>query len=77
METSPHPDRRWRRGLFIAFFLALFMGAGPGLYLVNGYAAAGGTFAGVPALYAWALGWCAVEAVIVLIAYLKVWRHEA
>lgn len=61
----------------MAFIFALLMGAGPGLYLVNGYAAAGGTILGMPALYAWAVGWCAVEAVIVLIAYLKVWRHEA
>lgn len=77
MDTPSPPDRRLRLGLVMAFIFALLMGAGPGLYLVNGYAAAGGTILGMPALYAWAVGWCAVEAVIVLIAYLKVWRHEA
>ena len=77
MDTPSLPDRRLRLGLVMAFVFALLMGAGPGLYLVNGYAAAGGTILGMPALYAWAVGWCAVEAVIVLIAYLKVWRHEA
>ncbi len=76
MDTPTPPDRRLRRGLTAAFFFALFMGAGPGLYLVNGYAASGGTIAGMPALYAWAVGWCAVEAGIVLAAYLLIWRKE-
>ncbi len=53
------------------------MGAGPGLYLVNDYAAAGGTLLGMPALYAWAVGWCAVEAGIVLIAYLTMWKEPS
>lgn len=77
MDTPASPDRRLRRGLTAAFFFALLMGAGPGLYLVNGYAAEGGTILGMPALYAWAVGWCAAEAMIVWIAYLKVWRHES
>ena len=70
-------DRRMPRGLTLAFFFALFMGAGPGLYLINGYAKQGGTLLGMPALYAWAVIWCGIEAAIVLIAYLKVWRHES
>ena len=53
------------------------MGPGPGLYLINGYAANGGTFLGIPILYAWALFWCAVEAVVVLIAYKTVWKDSA
>ena len=65
------------RNLFIAFFIALLMGPGPGLYLINGYAAEGGTMLGLPALYFWALFWCAVEAVIVLVAYKKIWKGSA
>ena len=53
------------------------MGPGPGLYLINGYAAEGGTILGLPALYFWALFWCAVEAVIVLVAYKKIWKGSA
>ena len=50
------------------------MGPGPGLYSINGYAKAGGTIFGLPALYAWCLFWFAVEAVIVVIAARKLWR---
>ena len=53
------------------------MGPGPGLYLVNDFAAAGGTFIGVPALYAWAVFWFAVEAAVVITAYLTIWRDKA
>lgn len=68
---------RLSRNLLIAFVFALFMGPGPGLYLINGYAAAGGTLAGIPILYVWALFWCAVEAVIVYIAYRTLWKDSA
>lgn len=53
------------------------MGAGPGLYLVNDYAAGGGTLLGMPALYAWAVGWCAVESGVIIAAYLTVWKSES
>jgi len=52
------------------------MGPGPGLYLINNYAASGGMILGIPALYAWAVFWFAVEAVIVVTAYLKIWTNE-
>ena len=75
--SNSSPRQRLSRVLLALFFFALFMGAGPGLYLVNDYAAAGGTLLGMPALYAWAVGWCAVEAGIVLIAYLTVWKEPS
>ena len=53
------------------------MGPGPGLYLINGYAAEGGTILGLPALYLWALFWCAIEGLIVLIAYKTIWKESA
>lgn len=65
---------RWLAGLF---FFALLMGPGPGIYLINDYAAAGGKILGLPALYTWAVFWCAVEAFIVVVAYLKLWRGKA
>lgn len=70
------PSGRLRRGLLAVFLFALLMGAGPGLYLVNGYAREGGTILGMPALYAWAVGWCAIEAAVVLAAYLLIWRKQ-
>ena len=75
--TTPKPDRWLRRGLSAAFIFALLMGAGPGLYLINGYAADGGTILGMPALYAWAIGWCAIESGIIVAAYLTVWKSES
>ena len=68
---------RLSRILLAVFLFALFMGAGPGLYLVNDYAAGGGTLLGMPALYAWAVGWCAVESGVIIAAYLTVWKSES
>ena len=59
------------------FLFALIMGPGPGLYLINDYAANGGTLLGAPALYTWAVFWFAVEAAIVVTAYRTIWRDEA
>ncbi len=59
------------------FILALVMGPGPGLYLINGYAASGGMILGLPALYFWAVFWCAVEAGVVIAAYKLVWKNSS
>ena len=56
------------------FGFALLMGPGPGLYLVNGYAAQGGTVLGMPVFYFWATFWCLVESGVVITAYLKIWK---
>ena len=58
------------------FLFALVMGPGPGLYLINDYAAEGGTLLGMPALYFWAVFWCAVESAVVVAAYKLVWKGE-
>ncbi|QXD23265.1 hypothetical protein F7C95_15225 [Opitutia bacterium ISCC 51] len=76
-QHSKSPRSKLSRNLLIAFFFALFMGPGPGLYLINGYAAEGGTILGLPALYLWALFWCAIEGLIVLIAYKTIWKESA
>ena len=59
----------WLSMLFLA---ALFTGAGPGILWVNQPK----TWLGLPQLYAWGIFWCGVEALIVLAAYLTVWRDE-
>jgi hypothetical protein len=78
---SPRPQRR--RGLAIllgtAFALAMVMGPGPGLYLVNPDPAdpqATYAIAGVPILYLWAVFWFGVQAGVVLIAYFTLWNNR-
>lgn len=74
--TDKSPSKRaW---VLIALFLfALIMGPGPGLYLINDYAANGGTLLGAPALYTWAVFWFAFEAAVVVTAYRTLWREDA
>lgn len=59
------------------FVFALIMGPGPGIYLINDYAAAGGTILGLPALYFWAIFWCTVEASVVVAAYFLIWKDAS
>ena len=68
--------RSWLLGAALLF--AIFMGAGPGVYLVNPDANAGeaATVGGIPILYAWYTCWFFVEAIIVVIAFFTVWRKE-
>ena len=69
------PKLAWT--LSALFLFALIMGPGPGLYLINDYAANGGTLLGAPALYAWVVFWFAVEATIVVTAYRTIWKEDA
>ena len=63
-----------RRGLSailaVAFAVAMLMGVGPGVLLVNRPE----TFLGIPLLYAWGLFWYAVHIVIVVTAYCCLWQ---
>lgn len=56
--------------LIILFFFAMIMGAGPGIYLVNGR----GPFLGVPVIYAWVVFWFAIQAGTVVIAFKTIWN---
>lgn len=58
--------------LTIVFIVALVMGPGPGVMLVQGT-----TFLGFPAIYAWGLLWYAVEVAVVVIAFCCVWKDDA
>jgi len=75
--NQPHAPRRLAILLSAIFLFALIMGPGPGLSLINDYAAKGGTVLGIPILYAWAVFWFAVEAGVVAIAYRKLWKDDA
>ena len=54
------------------FALALLMGPGPGLELVNRPQAV----FGIPAIYAWGLLWYVVEVGVVIVAYFFLWTRE-
>ncbi|MDA7640584.1 hypothetical protein N8787_03010 [Opitutaceae bacterium] len=79
-DPNPHSIKSSRKLAWIlssVFLFALIMGPGPGLYLINDYAASGGTVLGVPALYFWAVFWYAVEAAVVVAAYTLIWKGES
>ena len=58
--------------LAIVFGIALLMGPGPGLELVNRPQA----ILGVPAIYAWGLLWYVVEVGVVVVAYFFLWSRD-
>ena len=58
--------------LAIIFVVALLMGPGPGLLLVNKPEP---TF-GLPTLYVWGLLWYVVEVTVVVLAYFFVWSRS-
>ena len=69
--------QRWLNTvLSLMFAVAIVMGAGPGLYLVNpdpSDPAASVTWLGLPILYAWIAFWFLVEALVILLAYFFLW----
>jgi len=75
--SSPPSQTRLARVLAGLFLFALIMGPGPGIYLINDFAARGGTAFGIPVLYVWAIFWCTVEAVVVTTAYFKLWKKDS
>lgn len=79
----PNPEREKRqklgRILAVAFVLALILGPGPGLRLINpdiNDPNAAYTVFGLPKVYAWGLFWYGVELAIILTAYFKIWRSD-
>ena len=70
------PHRNLSRILIAVFLIAMFMGSGPGLRLINPDPTdpnAVFTFLGLPKIYAWGLLWYAVQLTVILIAYFKIW----
>ena len=80
MTAVPDAVRRRRKlGALLTclFLLAMVMGSGPGLRLVNpdpGDAATAFTLWGLPKLYVWGLLWYAAQLAVIVVAYFKVWR---
>ena len=75
------PERRKRLTIILSvlFAIAMIMGPGPGIWLVNGDPTNPDSrfiFAGIPILYLWAVGWFFVQAAVVLVAYLKLWDTD-
>ncbi len=65
--------------LALIFLLAMVMGCGPGIYLVNPDPAdphVTVAIFGVPIIYAWAVFWFAVQGGVILAAYCWIWEQE-
>jgi len=82
VEQPASAGRKKRLSIVLSaiFLLAVVMGAGPGVYLVNPNPAdpdAVRTFLGVPIVYAWTVFWFFVQAGVVLAAYLLLWTGPA
>jgi hypothetical protein len=79
--SSVEREKRGKLGrlLAVVFVIALILGPGPGLRLINpdiNDPNAAFTLFGLPKVYAWGLFWYGVELVIILTAYFKVWRGD-
>lgn len=80
--TQEQNRKRRRLGvvLGIIFAFALVMGAGPGVYLVNGDPGDPDSkftiFGGVPIIYAWVALWYLVEASVAAVAYFCLWKDD-
>jgi len=76
---SARGRRRLALILAILFAIAMVMGPGPGLRLVNPDVdgpRAGFTLLGLPVIYAWGLLWYGVQVAVVVTAYFALWRHD-
>ena len=65
--------------LSIAMVIAMIMGPGPGLRLVNpdiNDPNASYIVLGIPIIYAWGILWFVVQLVIVVVAYRTIWVEE-
>lgn len=74
MSTRSRNRLGW--AVFVTFALALIMGTGPGILLVNSAepVLVGGVE--LPRLYAWGLVWYAVEVGCVIVACVLLWTRE-
>ena len=79
MNGSSSPKSRLGLVLGAVFALAVLMGTGPGLYLVNPDPSDPETkltVLGMPIIYVWAVCWFFVEAGVILVAYFWLWNSE-
>ncbi|MBT6147451.1 MAG: hypothetical protein HOH74_18585 [Gemmatimonadetes bacterium] len=62
--------------LVVLFLLAIVLGAGPGIHLVNPDPTdptASFTTFGLPTIYVWGLLWYAVQLGVIIVAYCRYW----
>ncbi|MDC0936962.1 hypothetical protein OAS39_11805 [Pirellulales bacterium] len=74
--SEANARKRLSRRLLVCFAVAMIMGPGPGILLVNPDASSSDavtTIANLPILYLWALFWYSVQVTVLLVAYFKVW----
>ena len=62
--------------LIVIFLFAMVMGPGSGSLLINPHGSEPNFWFGMPALYVWAVFWFLVEAGVILIAAMLIWRKE-
>jgi hypothetical protein len=65
--------------LTLVFILAMVMGPGPGVYLIDpgpGHEGPAPTLLGLPAIYAWAVLWFGVQAAVLVTAYFTLWSRN-
>ena len=65
--------------LIALFLLAITLGAGPGIHLVNPDPADPGasfTTFGLPTIYVWGLLWYVVQFSVILVAYFRYWKTD-
>ncbi|MFT5467195.1 MAG: hypothetical protein ACI8UO_002299 [Verrucomicrobiales bacterium] len=75
--TAKPSTKPWAIFSGVLFLIAVLIGAGPGIHLINpAESAAAEEFFifGMPKLYAWAILWFVVQATALSIAYVKVWK---
>ncbi len=66
--------------LFIIFIIAVVMGTGPGIWLINpdiNDPAARFAWNGIPIIYLWGLFWYGVQLAVILTAAFTIWNEEA
>ena len=67
------------RLLTVLFLVAVFMGPGPGLHLINPHITdpqTSLTTLGVPTIYLWGLFWYVIQFGVIVIAYRHHWSHH-
>jgi hypothetical protein len=69
---TPSGQKKTTVILSVLFVIAMVMGVGPGVLLVN----RGQAILGLPLLYAWGLWWYGVHVVIVVVAFRFLWRES-
>ena len=76
-DRSKAGNKRLSIVLALVFILAMVMGPGPGVYLVDpgpDHEGPSPTLLGLPVVYAWAVLWFGVQAAVLVTAYLTVWQ---